>query len=209
MAADINVGCAGWLALLVVATTLQPRTASSAPASVTPAPAPQKLLAAAFAGIHSVRRPFPAWHLGTRFGALVGYRFRPWFSLNSELAFDVFDPVSFPEPMVISYTAQHQLDLALSPLLHLRRSRWELALGPKLGRFWSRTWLQHGTDEVRDRDSGWVLGLNAGAFARLPWSVSAGLLASYVFRIYEPSCRDYPDGTTLCNQGTPPPDEIA
>jgi hypothetical protein len=197
------------LAFLVAGGTLQPHTADGAePVQPVPAPAPRRVLAMAFAGIHSFTSPSAyMWEVGTRLGGLVGYRIQPWFSVDGELTLDLLDPVDDQAAILLD---KRQADFALSPLFHLRMPRWELALGPKLGRFWSRLdLLLIDQGRVHDRNWGWVAGLNAGAFVRLPRSISAGLFASYVVRVYDPSCRDYPDGTTSCNQGTPPSDSVA
>jgi hypothetical protein len=99
---------------------------------------------------------------GFRLGALLGGRMSPQFSLNGELTIDVLNPSNSS-----TNTTFVDLDLALSPLLHVPAGNLELVVGPKLGfrSYAAQTTAVGGTSETTV--TGFTAGINAGAFVSL------------------------------------------
>lgn len=150
---------------------------------------------------------------GPRLGVLAGWHLRPRISLNAEATFDLMDADSDP-----SFVRPHEyvLDLALSPLLHLRSGA--IVIGPKLGWFVNRRWQTSDPSGAREaladtgsrstpgyvyvpnliahHAQGFTVGLNLGAFATLG-KVKLGMMATVAVRqVVAHSC-DYACGSLI------------
>jgi hypothetical protein len=144
---------------------------------------------------------------GPRLGVLAGWHLRPRISLNAEATFDFMDADSDP-----SFVRPHEyvLDLAVSPLLHLRSGA--IVIGPKLGWFVNRRWqtsdpggAREGLADTGSRSTpgyvyvpnliahhaqGFTVGLNLGAFATVG-TVKLGMIATVAVRqVVTHSCDD-------------------
>jgi hypothetical protein len=151
---------------------------------------------------------------GPRFGVLAGWHLRPRISLNAEATLDFMDADSDP-----SFVRPHEyvLDLAVSPLLHLRSG--SVVIGPKLGWFVNRRWRSSDTGgspevltETGARSSqgsayvpnlaahhaqGFTVGLNLGIFATMG-KVNLGMMATVAVRqLITTSCDDYDCGSLI------------
>jgi hypothetical protein len=151
---------------------------------------------------------------GPRFGLLAGWHIRPRISLNAEATFDFMDADSDP-----SFVRPHEyfLDLAVSPLLHLRSGR--IVIGPKLGWFVNRRWQSSDAGGGREvlsetgarstagyvyvpnliahHAQGFTVGLNLGAFAAVG-KVNLGMLATVAVRqMVTTSCDDSACGSLV------------
>jgi len=162
-----------------------------------PPPPPQGhhgLLLSGYIGIHSFRgqvgEPFDP---GLRLGGLLGVYVNPVASLNGELTIDALNIKS----SFIGNASGARVALSFSPLFHLPAGNLELVLGPKFG-VWataiSGDYGFGGTSNVSA--NGYLLGLNAGLFARLG-RMSIGGLASFEAGYVSRVCDDF-SGVQQC-----------
>lgn len=105
--------------------------------------------------------------LCVRVGTLLGWHITPKLSLNGEIGWDIMNHDTDPN---IWRPSEHDLDLTLSPLLHLRSG--EIVIGPKVGWFGNT----RSTRGLTGNGQGVVFGLNAGWFFPLRKVVIGGLL---------------------------------
>lgn len=118
---------------------------------------------------------------GMRFGLLAGWHLGQRFSLDGEATLDFMDAEEDPSFL---RPREHMVDLALSPLIHLRSGT--IVAGPKLG--WFNNRRRYPADAAGNRPAGHhgqglVVGLNLGGFADVG-GIRLGMLASVVFRRY-------------------------
>ena len=134
-------------------------------------------------------------NVGFRMGGLIGYRANGQFSLNAELTIDVLNLKNGPPGVDLSGGA---VDLAFSPLLHFDAGSLELAIGPKLGI--GATIVTANQAGIRDQSttSGFVYGVNAGAFLPLGNGASLGLLLSFQVRTVSEYCQKPDGGSDMC-----------
>jgi hypothetical protein len=129
---------------------------------------------------------------GFRAGALGGGHINPMFSVNGEITMDILNS---NDKAIATFTGI-DLDLALSPLVHVRVDSVELVFGPKLGAFFGRinTEMPVGAMVLtaKETERGWLAGVNAGAFFSLSRSFGLGALLSFVVR----------NPTTACTEST-------
>ena len=162
----------------------QPKAPSTAPAATTPdasyAGHPRGPVLLPYLGFNlPVGSLADDYSAGFRFGVLAGWHVRPRLSINGEVAVDLMDADADSS---ILKPHEHYLDVALSPLLHLRSST--VVVGPKLG--WFRNSRSKDADLQFARrvatmfehtGQGVLLGINAGGFVGFG-RVALGLLAS-------------------------------
>jgi hypothetical protein len=130
-----------------------------------PPPAPpghHGLLLMGFLGFHAFQGDTgEGLSPGLRLGGLLGFYASPVFSLNGELTLDFLN-IDSSSPYN-GATGVRAL-LALSPLYHVPAGNVELVIGPKFGG-WGTT-LSDDNSGASISARGYVLGLNAGVFAR-------------------------------------------
>ena len=96
--------------------------------------------------------------------------------------------------------AELMLDLALSPFFHISSGNIEFVIGPKLGFTADAYQVKfNGADENKGNASGYVYGINAGAFAALSPSVSLGGIVSFVGRSVTKYCSTNPGFAEVCS----------
>jgi hypothetical protein len=139
------------------------------PVPASPAPSYHRLLVLPFVGVQSYQTGYnqDAYDLGFRAGAIVGWRYRDFLSLNAQVATESFSPPGYDE---------RTWEWAFSPLAEFDDGKVVLALGPMLG-YWRRTSERRTFSlllPASERDSGWVWGINAGFFVRTVVGVSVG-----------------------------------
>jgi hypothetical protein len=128
---------------------------------------------------------------GFRAGAIGGGHVNPMFSVNGEITIDLLNPSSSAG----DYTGLN-LDLALSPFVHVPLKNFELVFGPKLGAWFGAintsvaVPLLNMNMTARSREHGWLAGLNAGGFLSLNHSVELGALLSFLVRSPTSACAD-------------------
>ncbi len=156
------------------------------------------VLALPYVGWNSYRGDdFSYYGDGRRLGVLIGGRLNPTFSLNGELTFDDSGIENLQPRRDISEVG---VDLAFSPLVHLPVGKGEVVLGPKLGVFTIRAEETFDGASVGDFNlSGYVAGINAGAFFAVNDHVALGGLLSFVLRKPTQSCMTLPGATETCN----------
>ena len=147
-----------------------------------PPPPPQGhrgLLLSGYLGLHGfVGDSGRGLSPGLRLGGMLGFYASPIVSLNAELSIDVlnpnsdsFDPDSTGARVVFSF----------SPLIHVPAGNIELVIGPKLGFWASAITLSDAGSAFTGLDSisasGYLVGLNAGLFARVGRIGVGGLLS--------------------------------
>jgi hypothetical protein len=99
---------------------------------------------------------------GVRIGGLLGFFASPMFSLNGELSIDFMnlDQNTYPD------TAGVRASLSIAPLFHIPAGgNLELVAGPKLG-VWDEELSDTAGSNMTASVSGYLVGLNAGLFAR-------------------------------------------
>jgi len=131
---------------------------------------------------------------GFRMSVIIGGRLAPWLSLNGELTGDV---VNFDQMPVGVAVEESVVDVAFSPLAHFQAGPAEVAIGPKLGvmtaEATSQTFFSSSTAEA----TGWVGGINAGAFGPVSSTVSLGAVFSMSLRKTTEVCSN-DTGTRMC-----------
>jgi hypothetical protein len=144
-------------------------------------PAVPRLSALPFVGVYSYQNvDRKSYRPGPRAGALLGVRLLPWLSLNGEVTYDK----SWIQSLEGDNPSEAFVDFALAPLFHWTPGRADVVIGPELGTF--KSWetyrsMATGT-QVSGSSSGLVVGLNAGAFARVNRYVSLGGMLSFEVR---------------------------
>lgn len=140
---------------------------------------------------------------GWRAGGLGGVHVNEMISVNGEVTLDF---LNFGGGGDVSGM---EVDLALSPFVHLPAGNVELVFGPKLGAWFGadRTSVGSGDANVTTKDSlrGWLAGVNAGAFLPLTGSVAIGGLLSFAVRSPTNVCTTTNIGAEAC-QGNNLPD---
>ena len=111
---------------------------------------------------------------GLRLGGLLGVYVGPMFSLNGELSIDF---LNLDSNLVSANVTGVRASLSIAPLFHLPAGtgNMELVIGPKLG-----VWDEEFSDDNSDATasvSGYLVGLNAGAFARVGRTSLGGLFS--------------------------------
>jgi hypothetical protein len=134
--------------------------------------------------------------VGFRIGTILGVRLAPQFSLNGELTLDIDNPKNTTPG---ANAGEAEFDLALSPLFHLPIGNMELVVGPKLGFYADSLTESGGGATATFTNTGWVAGVNAGAFASLSGGTSIGALVSFVSR----------KATEACASGTGVPEQCS
>ncbi|HET6149527.1 MAG TPA: hypothetical protein VFH68_18465 [Polyangia bacterium] len=146
------------------------------------------LLLAGFLGIHAFQGDTgEGLSPGLRLGGLLGFYASPVFSLNGELALDF---LNYDNSALNSGATAARVVLAFSPLYHVPTGQVELVVGPKIG-FWG-TSISFDNSDASASFAGYLLGLNAGLFARVG-NVSLGGLVSFEAGYPTRICSD--DGT--------------
>jgi hypothetical protein len=128
---------------------------------------------------------------GLRLGTILGLRVNQQFSLNGELTLDAVNLRNAPLDVAAGVA-----DLALSPLFHVVSGNLEAVIGPKLGLWGLKITNNNGITGASDQltASGWLAGINAGAFASIAGTTSIGGLLSVEARRYTQVC-DRPAGS--------------
>jgi hypothetical protein len=144
---------------------------------------------------------------GFRIGTILGGRLTPQFSLNGELTIDVLNVNNVPSGTDVTTV---EIDFALSPLFHQQLSPTaELVLGPKLGFVGGASSSSVGGQSQGDASvSGYVFGLNAGAFFSISQSTELGGLLTFEGRKYSQACFTPPGGTQDCTLPIPIADKV-
>jgi hypothetical protein len=110
---------------------------------------------------------------GLRLGGLLGFYASPMFSLNGELSIDFMnlDSNLFPDQTGV------RASLSIAPLFHFPTgtANMELVIGPKLG-VWDEE-LSDNNSSATASFSGYLIGLNAGAFAHVGRTSLGGLFS--------------------------------
>ena len=132
---------------------------------------------------------------GLRLGLLMGWRINELFSANGEGALDVTNPGNVPSGTSVS---ELQVQGAFSPLLHLTSGRFELVVGPKLGRFYIGTDVSSMGQRSTASISGWLYGINLGLFRALNDFISVGARVSFDLEDATKSCVGGPNFSTSC-----------
>jgi len=121
------------------------------------------------------------YSLGFRLGALLGWHVSPGLSLNGECSLDFVDAdtdSSFWRPH------EHTIDVAMSPLVHIRSSR--IVVGPKVGWFSNA----RSSPTLTWNGQGVLFGLNAGLFIPVRRVMVGGLLGAALREFTSFSCVD-------------------
>jgi hypothetical protein len=167
------------------------------PSAQRPPPRTHGFLAMPYIGVHS--RPGETgqgYGPGATFGALIGGRLSPSFSLNGEMRFDVINFRN--EPAGETWDATEG-DLALSPLFHVQFPTGELVFGPKLGFFFYEETDKAGSNEIfRRTANGLSAGFNAGVFFAVNRVMSLGGMLSFTLRDPGQVCDKLPAQTENC-----------
>lgn len=99
---------------------------------------------------------------GVRIGGLLGFFASPMFSLNGELSIDFMNLDSNLYPN----TSGVRASISIAPLFHLPAGgNLEVVVGPKLG-VWDEELSDTSGSNASQSASGYLVGLNAGLFAR-------------------------------------------
>lgn len=154
------------------------------------APARRGLLLLPFLGFNSYQgQTGQGTGVGLRLGTLLGGSVGDMFSANGEITLDVVNQKTAPSGY--DSASRAQLVLAFSPLVHVPAGTIEVVAGPKLG-FWVETadLAVTGFSGVTDTSSasGYVFGLNVGAFGAVSPSMSVGGLISFDVRTVHEYC---------------------
>jgi len=187
-----------------------PPPAAAPPYAFQPATAPlpprqrrhPSFVALPFLGINSYRGDAGrAIDPGFRLGTLLGGHIGDLFSINGEITFDFINP-SNVDPGA-SYSSV-DLDVALSPLVHIDAGKLELVAGPKLGLEWN-FWSFDGSGvSGSGHSSGIVVGFNTGMFVHISRGVALGGLISFAIRDDHETCRTDAAGAESCSDTTYP-----
>jgi hypothetical protein len=125
---------------------------------------------------------------GLRVGALAGGHLTSMFSLNGEITVDFQNWSGGVDHTGIN------LDMAVSPLVHVPLNNFELVFGPKLGAWFGadNTSVTLANFDLKSKTTshGWLAGLNAGGFVSLNKSVELGGLLSFVLRDPTSACTE-------------------
>jgi hypothetical protein len=152
-----------------------PGYAPAPPPAYAPPPGHHGLLGMAYIGINGFAGDTgQGIDPGLRLGGLLGVYVSPMFSLNGELSIDFLNLDSTIYPSNLTGV---RASLSIAPLFHLAAGtgNMELVIGPKLG-----VWDEEFSDDNSDATasiSGYLIGLNAGAFARVGRSSLGGLFS--------------------------------
>jgi hypothetical protein len=151
-----------------------PGYAPAPPPAYAPPPGHHGLLAMAYIGINGFAgETGQGIDPGLRLGGLLGFYASPMFSLNGELSIDFMnlDSNLFPN------TTGVRASLSIAPLFHFPAGTGniELVVGPKLG-VWDEE-LSDTNSSATQSFSGYLLGLNAGAFTHVGRSSLGGLFS--------------------------------
>ena len=137
------------------------------------------LLAMPFVGFHSFQDSTSTGDgPGLRIGGLLGARLTDQFSINGELLLDVLNPKNVPTGEDVS---AYIFQVAAAPFFHAPvASAVEIVIGPKVGFFReSASVSAPGYGSLNISALGWLLGVNAGVFARISDTISLGGLANF------------------------------
>lgn len=115
-----------------------------------------------YLGLHAVQGQAGSnFSPGARIGALLGGHVNSTVSLNGEMTVDVADPRNVPSGVTVT---EAFVDLAFSPLVHLRNGDTEFVFGPKIGVWGLGADLSENAETVSMSASGFLFGINAGVF---------------------------------------------
>jgi len=115
-----------------------------------------------------------AYSLSPRMGAILGWHFSSWFSLNAELDLKVMTLDA--HNALGDHATGFLFDYGLSPFFHVSAPRVEAVIGPKLGRF--RYWLNdENYGEPLHGAIGWSYGVNVGLLVPIKSMALGGLVA--------------------------------
>lgn len=173
--------------------------------SATPAPKRGGFLALPYLGVHvPLGKTSDDQDAGLRLGSLLGGRVGGgMFSINGELTIDIINPSGVPAGVDVTAV---QLDLTLSPLVHLDLGAAELVFGPKLGFWGGAAEASAAGQTAKTSANGFTAGLNLGGFVPIGSSVSVGGLANFVLRTIGKVCVTGPGLAEVCDSD---PDESA
>jgi hypothetical protein len=145
-----------------------------------PPPAPRSpFLGLPFLGINSIQNSNSGTGPGFRIGGIGGFRMNEQVSLNLEAVYDAININNAP-----SGVSAYNFQFAAAPFFHVPASpQADIVIGPKLGAFhFSETenvsyygYYASGTSST----TGWLAGINAGAFFRLSPVLALGGLVSF------------------------------
>jgi len=153
-----------------------PGYAPAPPPAYAPPPGHHGLLGMAYIGVNGFGgETGQGIDPGVRVGGLLGVFASPMFSLNGELSIDFLN-LDSNSPQFSSVTGV-RASLSIAPLFHFPAGTggMELLIGPKLG-----VWDEEFSDDNSDATSsfsGYLLGLNAGAFAHVGRTSLGGLFS--------------------------------
>jgi hypothetical protein len=158
-------------------------------------------------GIHSIEgRNGANDDAGLRIGGLLGGRLGSMFSINGQLTLDAVNAKNLAPGETFS---SFKLSLTASPLFHVHQGRAEMVLGPKLGLFgFASTETLPSSGTGSGHGSGYVIGVNAGAFVALGRRLSLGGLLSYESQIYHQSCFTPPGTAESCSGNVGPANPV-
>src|SRR5262249_34596092 len=95
---------------------------------------------------------------------------------------------------------RNELDLAVSPLLHLRGRSLEVVVGPKLGLWFGSYQLSSGGRTLDSETARGLVGaLNVGAFVPVTRGVSLGGMLSMALKSFRHTCATPIGQTQTCN----------
>jgi hypothetical protein len=154
-----------------------PGYAPAPPPAYAPAPNHHGLLAIAYIGINGFAgETGQGIDPGVRLGGLLGFYASPMFSLNGELSIDFLN-LDSNSPIYAGLTGV-RASLSIAPLFHFPTGtgNMELVVGPKLG-VWDEEFTDDNNSGVTSSFSGYLLGLNAGAFAHVGRTSLGGLFS--------------------------------
>ena len=165
------------------------------PYGAAPAPAQRKgLLFLPYLGVEShAGNSGEGFGPGVQIGGLLGGRFGAMFSLNVELTVNVLNPDNAGSD--VTYL---QADLTVSPLVHVPLPNLEIVLGPRVGVFAGSL----DSSFVTGSETGYAMGLNAGAFFPVGPTMSAGGLISFTVRDPHRVCATYGDAAEICDSNS-------
>jgi hypothetical protein len=133
--------------------------------------------------------------VGFRLGTLLGGRINPMLSLNGELVIDVDNLKNVPTGVDAT---EAQVEIDFSPLIHLPQDNFEIVFGPKLGAFGLAEQESAGGETTKASLSGYVFGLNAGAFFGMSNGAALGALLSFAWRLPHEACVTDVTGSQTC-----------
>jgi hypothetical protein len=132
---------------------------------------------------------------GFRMGGLIGYRANGQFSFNGELTIDVLNLKDAPPGVDLTGAG---VDLAFSPLFHFDAGALELAVGPKIGVGVTVLQSQDDLGTIENSTTGFLYGVNLGAFLPLGNGASLGALVGFEVRTVSQVCSKYHSGSETC-----------